>query len=71
MKKALILFVLALSGCTYYATPFVHQSDLREVDFSKLHEMKTGEACMTRFLVFPVEGDASLSLAALEQIFQV
>jgi hypothetical protein len=40
------------SGCTTTFTPVFNQTDLSTVDFSKVDEMRQGESCQKRFLLF-------------------
>lgn len=54
MKKLLVSSALvaltALSGCSISRTPLVNTTDIRNVDFSKVDQMKKGSDCSTTFL---------------------
>jgi hypothetical protein len=66
MKKLFcLLAVLFLSACVN--APYVNQIDLNKTDFSKIEELKMGEACNAIALfIIPVETEKSILKAALE-----
>ena len=71
MKRALSLFGIAsmaflISGCTYKYSAGVSNVDVSKVDMTKIDSMKSGESCVSRFLIFPTGLDATAKSAAKE-----
>ena len=66
MKKLFcLLAVLFLSACVN--APYINQIDLNKTDFSKIEELKVGEACNAIALfVLPIEYEKSILKAALD-----
>lgn len=46
--------MLALPGCMAVRSPLLNGTDLSGTDFSTLSSAKSGDACQTYFLIFPV-----------------
>ena len=67
MRKICLASLLSLlvAGCV--EAPYINQIDLNKTDFSKIEELKHGEACnAVALFILPVETEKSILKAALE-----
>ena len=67
MRKIYLASLLSLfvSGCVN--APYINQIDLNKTDFSKIEELKHGEACnAVALFILPIETEKSILKAALE-----
>jgi len=69
LKKTITLSAIAAiaflaTGCTHKYSAGVSTVDITKTDMSKIESMKTGEACVSRFLFFPTGLDATAKTAA-------
>lgn len=71
LKKVIALSVLTATaflgtGCTYKFSAGASVVDITKTDMTKVESMKSGEACISRFLLFPTGLDATAKTAAKE-----
>ena len=69
MKKTIALSIMVATvflttGCTAKYSAGVSTVDITKTDMTKIDSMKSGEACVSRFLFFPTGLDATANTAA-------
>ncbi len=66
LKKILPILIITVfaSGCAMTTSRTVVEFDGSKTDYTKLDSMKTGKACMSRFMGIPTSLDASIVSAA-------
>lgn len=52
------------TGCTYKGSALTAVVDISKTDMSKVETLKSGEACISHFLIFPTGLDATAREAA-------
>jgi hypothetical protein len=62
--SAMVATAFLATGCTYKYSAGTSTVDITKTDMSKVEKMKSGEACVSRFLVFPTGLDATAKTAA-------
>lgn len=59
-----IAAMLLTTGCTFKSSLGASNVDISKTDMTKISSLKSGEACQSRFLIFPIEFDATANTAA-------